>query len=151
MCDINMITSGNMSQFKDSVIVLDDMRDKLNKGIGYYFTERRHKKIQMIVMCHKPAQITKTARMKCDTIYLTTYNEADLFKSFSITYGCKYDFHSIIDELNKSYYNCTDAIASELRNGMIKYNENEKAFIIIGRKRTMKSWFPRLKSSLFER
>ena len=38
-CDINMITSKNKSKFKDSVIVLDDMGDKLNKDIAYYFTE----------------------------------------------------------------------------------------------------------------
>ena len=31
-------------------------------------------------MCHKPAQIINTARMSCDTTYLTTYNGADLFK-----------------------------------------------------------------------
>ena len=37
----------------------------------------------MIVMCHKPAQIINTARMSCDTIYLTTYNGADLFKNFN--------------------------------------------------------------------
>ena len=41
-CDINMITSKNKSKCKDSVIVLDDMGDKLNKDIAYYFTERRH-------------------------------------------------------------------------------------------------------------
>ena len=34
-CDINMITSKNKSKFKDSVIVLDDMGDKLNKKIAY--------------------------------------------------------------------------------------------------------------------
>ena len=62
-CDINMITSKNKSKFKDSVIVLDDMGDKLNKDIAYYFTEGRHYNIQMIVMCHKPAQIINTARM----------------------------------------------------------------------------------------
>ena len=37
----------------------------------------------MIVMCHKPAQIFNTGRMSCDTIYLTTYNGADLIKSFN--------------------------------------------------------------------
>ena len=68
-----------MSKFKDSVIVLNDMGDKLNKDIAYYFTEGRHYNIQMIVMCHKPAEIINTARMSCDTIYLTTYNGADLF------------------------------------------------------------------------
>ena len=38
-CDINMITSKRKSKLKDSVIVLDDMGDKLNKNIAYYFTE----------------------------------------------------------------------------------------------------------------
>ena len=45
-----------------------DMGDRLNKDIAYYFTEGRHNNIQMIVMCHKPAQIINTARMSCDTI-----------------------------------------------------------------------------------
>ena len=67
-CDINMITSKNKSKFKDSVIVLDDMGDKLNKDIAFYFTEGSHYNIQMIVMCLKPAQIINTARMSCDTI-----------------------------------------------------------------------------------
>ena len=40
----------------------------------------------MIVMCHKPAQIINTARMSCDTIYLTTYNGPDLFKNFNEIY-----------------------------------------------------------------
>ena len=82
-CDINMITSKNESKFKDSVIVLDDMGDKLNKDIAYYFKEGRHYNIQMTVMCNKPAQIINTARMCCDTVYLTTYNGADLFKNFN--------------------------------------------------------------------
>ena len=82
-CDINMITSKNKSLFKDSVIVPDDMGVNLNKDIAYYFTEGRHYNIQMIVMCHKPADIINTARMSCDTTYLTTYNGADLFKNFS--------------------------------------------------------------------
>ena len=69
-CDMSMITTKSMSNFKYSVIVLDDMGDKLNKDIGFYFTEGRHHNIQMIVMCHKPAQINNTARMSCDTIYL---------------------------------------------------------------------------------
>ena len=78
-CDINLITSKNKSKFKDSVIVLDDMGDKLNKDIAYYFTEGRHYNTQMILMCHKPAQIINTARMSADTIFLTTYIGADLF------------------------------------------------------------------------
>ena len=69
-CDINIITKNNMHNFQNCVIVLDDMGDRLNKDIAYYFTEGRHYNIQMIVMCHKPAQITNTARMSCDTIYL---------------------------------------------------------------------------------
>ena len=32
----------NKSKFKNSVIVLDDMGDKLNEDIAYYFTEGRH-------------------------------------------------------------------------------------------------------------
>ena len=71
-CDINMITKNNMHKFQICVIVLDDMGDRLNKDIAYYFTEGRHYNIQMIVMCHKPAQIFITAEMSCDTIYLTT-------------------------------------------------------------------------------
>ena len=58
-----MITSKNKSNFKNSVLVLDDMGDKLNKAIVYYFSEGRHYNIQMIVMCHKPAQIINTARV----------------------------------------------------------------------------------------
>ena len=77
-CDINMITKNNMHNFQNCVIVLDDMGDRLNKDIAYYFTEGRHYNIQMIVMCHKPAQIIDTARMSCDTIYLTIYNGPDL-------------------------------------------------------------------------
>ena len=34
----------------------------------------------MIVMCHKPAQIINTSRMRCDDIFLSNYNEADLLK-----------------------------------------------------------------------
>ena len=85
-CDINKITSKNKSKFKDIAIVLDDMGGKLNKDIAYYFTEGKHYNIQMIAMCHKPAQINKTARMSCDTIYLTTYNGADLFKNINEIY-----------------------------------------------------------------
>ena len=68
--------------FRDSVTVLDDMGDKLNKHIASYFTEGRHQNIQMIVMCHKPAQIIIIARMSSYTIYLTINNGADLFKKF---------------------------------------------------------------------
>ena len=67
-CDINMMTKNNMHKFQNCVILLDDMGDRLNKDIGYYFTEGRHYNIQMIVMCHKPAQIINTVRMSCDTI-----------------------------------------------------------------------------------
>ena len=37
----------------------------------------------MIVMGQKPAQIINTVRMSCDTIYIPTYNGADLFKSYN--------------------------------------------------------------------
>ena len=136
-CDMNMITKNNMQKFRNCVIVLDDMGDKLNKDIGYYFTEGRHYNIQMIVMCHKPAQINNTARMSCDTIYLTTYNGSDLFKNFNEIYKCEHDFSKIISELNSNYYNCTDGMSYELRYGIIKYNKKENTFIIINSNRTM--------------
>ena len=132
-----MITSKNKSKFKDSVIVLDDMGDKLNKDIAYYFTEGRLYNIRMIVMCHKPAQIINTARMSCDTIYLTTYNGADLFKNFNEIHKCEHNFNKTISELNSNYYNCTDGMSDELRYGIIKYNRKENTFIIIDKNRTM--------------
>ena len=68
MGDINMITMKIILKFQNSVIVLDDMGDEFNKDIVYYFTEGRKKNIQMIVMCHRPAQIDIMARINCDTI-----------------------------------------------------------------------------------
>ena len=132
-----MITKNNMHKFPNCVIVLDDMGDRLNKDIGYYFTEGRHHSIQMIVMCHKPAQIINTARMSCDTIYLTTYNGPDLFKNFKEIYKCEHDFIKIISELNSNYYNCTEGMSDELRYGIIKYNKKENTFIIISSNKTM--------------
>ena len=131
-----MITKNNMHKFRNCVIVLDDMGDRLNKDIGYYFTEGRHYNIQMIVMCHKPAQIINTARMSCDTIYLTTYNGPDLSKNFNEIYKCEHDINKIISELNSNYYNCTDGMSDELRYGIIKYNKKENTFIIISSNRT---------------
>ena len=136
-CDINMITKNNMHQFQNCVIVLDDMGDMLNKKIGYYFTEGRHSNIQMIVMCHKPAQIINTAIMSCDTMNLTTYNGADLFKNFNEIYKCEHDFNKIINELNSNHYNRTDGMSDEPRYGIIKYNKKENTYIIINSNRTM--------------
>ena len=96
-----------MHKFQNCVIVLDDMGERLNKDIAYYFTERRHYNIQMIVMCHKSAQKINIARMSCDTIYLTTYNGPDLFKNFNEIYKCELDFCKIISELNSKHYNRT--------------------------------------------
>ena len=76
VCDINMITSKNMPNFENSVIVLDDMGNKLIGDMAFYFREGRHHNIQMIVMFHKPVQIFNTGKMSCDSIYLTTYNGA---------------------------------------------------------------------------
>ena len=132
-----MITSKNKSIFKDSVIVLQDMGDKLDKDIAYYFTEGRHYNIQMVVMCHKTAQIINTARMSCDTIYLTTYNGADLFKNFNEIYKYEHSFIKIISVLNNNFYNCTDGMSDELRYDIIKYNRKENKFIIIDKNRTM--------------
>ena len=150
-CDINMITTNIMHNFQNCVIVLDDMSDRLNKDTGYYFTEDRHYKIKMIVMYHKPAQITNTAKMSCDTIYLTTYNGPDLFKNFNEIYKCEHDFSNIISELNSNHYNRTDGMSDELRYGIIKYNMKENTFIIINSNRTMiydsRVGFLRFKSS----
>ena len=136
-CDINMITKNNMHKFQNCVIVLDDMGGRLKKDIGYYFTKGRHYNIQIIVMCHKPAQIIITARMSCDTIYLTTYNGPDLFKNFNEIYKCEHDINKIISELSSNYYNCTDGMSDELRYGIIKYNKKENNFIIISSNRSM--------------
>ena len=46
-------------------------------------------------MCHKPAQIINTARMSCDTNYLTTYNGPDLFKNFNGICKCEHDISKI--------------------------------------------------------
>ena len=136
-CDINMITKNNMHKFQNCVIVLDDMGDRLNKDIAYYITEGRHYNIQMIVMCHKPAQIINTARLSCDTNYLTTYNRPDLFKNFNEIYNCEHDFSKMINELNSNHYNSTDGMLDELRYGIIKYNKKENTFIIINSNGTM--------------
>ena len=130
MGDINMITMDIILKFQNSVIFLDDMGDKFNKDIVCYFTEVRNKNFQMNVMCHKPAQIDFLARMNCDTIYITTYNGADLFKNFNITYEYKHDFHDINQELDISFYNCTDGTDETLRYGMIKYNKKEEILLL---------------------
>ena len=75
--------------------------------------------------------------MSCDTIYLTTYNEPDLFKNFSEIFKCEHDFSKIIRELNSNRYNRTDGMTDELRYGIIKYNRKENSFIIINSNRTM--------------
>ena len=111
------------------------MGDRLNKDIAYYFTEGRHYNIQMIVMYHKPAQIINTARMSCDTIYLTIYNGPDLSKNFHEIYKCEHDFSKIISELNSNHYNLTDGMSDELHYGITKYNEKENTFIIINSNR----------------
>ena len=102
------MTKENTSSFKNRVIVLHDMGHKFNSFIKYYFTEGRHYNVQMIVMCHKPAQINNLARLNCDTIYITTYNGADLFSNFNTNYGCNHNFHKIIRDLNSSQYNFTN-------------------------------------------
>ena len=112
------------------------MGSEFSHNMKHYFTEGRHSNIQMIVMCHKPAQIDKMSRMNCDTLYITTYNGPDLFQNFNTTFKCDHKFHDIISELNSSYYNCTNGMADGLRYGMIKYNVKEHTFIIVDKNRT---------------
>ena len=126
-----------MHKFQNCVIVLNDMDDRLNKDIAYYFTEGRHYNIQIIVMCHKPPQTIYTARMSCDTIYLTTYNGPVLIKNFNEIYKCEHDFSKIVSELNSNHYNRTEGKSDELRYGIIKYNKKENTFIVINSNRTM--------------
>ena len=76
------------------------MGNELNNDIAKYFAGGRHDDIQMIVMSHKPAQLINTERMRCDTIYITTYNGADLFRNYNKIYNCKHDFHDINREIN---------------------------------------------------
>ena len=113
------------------------MGDMLNKDIAYFFTEGRHYNIQMTLMCHKPAQIINTARMSCDTIYITTYNGADPCKNFNEIYKYEHNFNNIISELNSNCYNYTDGISDELQYGIIKNKGEENTFIIIDKNRTM--------------
>ena len=83
--------------------------------IDYYFTEGRHYNIQMILVCHKPAQISKTERMSCDTIYITiTSNGPDQFDNLNEIYNCKNSFHEIINDFKSKYNNCTDGIDPKL-------------------------------------
>ena len=126
-----MITKNNMHKFQNCVIVLDDMGDRLNKDIAYYFTEGRRYNMQVIVMCHKPAQIINTARMSCDNIDLTTYNGPDLFKNFNEIYKCEHDFSKIISELNSNLYNRTDGMSDDLRYVIIKYNKKENILLLL--------------------
>ena len=75
----------NILKLQNIVNVLDDMGDKFNEDIVYYFIEGINKNIQMIVMCLKlrcvKAQIDIMARMYCDNTYITNYNGAHLFKN----------------------------------------------------------------------
>ena len=83
-----MITKEIMSNSKNNVIVLDDMGDKFKSRENFYFTEERHYNFQMIAICRKAAHINNLARLKCDTIYVTTYNGADLFSNSDTVYVC---------------------------------------------------------------
>ena len=132
-----MITIKNIDKFKNIIIVLDDMGSEFSRHIKYYFAQGRHNNIQMIVMCHKPAQIDNMSRMNCDTLYTTTYNGPDLFQNFNTTIKCDHKFHEMISELDSFYYICTNGMADELRYGMIKYHIKEHTFIIIDKNRTM--------------
>ena len=119
------------------MVVLDDMGDKFNRDIVYYFTEGRYKIIQMIVMCHKPAHIDNMGRMNCETLYLTTYNGSDLFKNFNDIFKHDFKFDDIIDSLKNNHKDVANAMAHKLLYGMIKLNKKEKTFIIIDRNRIL--------------
>ena len=65
---LDMITSENINDFDNYLIVVDDMGNKLKKDIDKYFAGGKRCEIQVLVMGRKPAQIDHTARMSCDTI-----------------------------------------------------------------------------------
>ena len=134
--DISEMTSKNIDSFENCVIVIDDMGNKLKNNIAEYFDGGRHDDIQMIVIGHKPAQIFNTARMSCDTIFITIHNGADLFKNFIEIYNSKHDFHGITKDLNRSFYKHTDKTAEALRYGLIKYNVKEDNLIVFDKNRT---------------
>ena len=137
ICDIKMITIECILKFKNSVIALDDMGDNFNKDINCYFAVGRLQNVQMVVRCHKPAQLNHTTRMSCDTIHLTTYNGVALFSNFNDIYICKHDFHAIIGELNSNHYNITARMDSDFCYGIIKNNKKEDTFVIIDKNRTV--------------
>ena len=85
MFDIKEITSKNIDNVENCVIFLHDMCNEIRNDLADYFAEGRHDDIQIIVMGHKPAQIVKTPRMGCDTIFISTYNGTDLFRNFNDT------------------------------------------------------------------
>ena len=73
------------------------MGNKLKNDIAEYFAGGRNDDTQINVMEHKPTQIVNTTRISFETIYITTYNGADLLRHFSEIYTCKYDFHGLIN------------------------------------------------------
>ena len=98
MCDINVITIEMTLKFRNNAIVFDDMWDKINRDMAYYFTDGSHHNIQLIVVCYKSAQIINTARNSSDTIYITSYNGPDLFNNFNEILNCIHDFRGLISE-----------------------------------------------------
>ena len=51
-----------------------------------------------------------------------------IFFKILIQHNCKHDFHGIIQEINNSYYNCTDGTDDALRYSMITYNKKEETY-----------------------
>ena len=134
-----MITSQNIDYFESCLIVIDELGNMLKGDIADYLASRRLGDIQMIVMGHKPTQIVNTARRSSDTFYITTYityNVADLFENSNDKHKCEHDFHGIIKELNRSYYNYTIGMHEALRYGLIKFNVKDGTSIIFDRNRT---------------
>ena len=46
-------------------------------------------------------------------------------------------WHGIIQKLKRSYYNCRDGIAPELRYGLIKYNVKGDTFVIVDKRKQL--------------
>ena len=82
-------------------------------------------------MRHKPAGIKNLAGLNCDTIYITIYNDAELFSKFQYNVWLQHNFHKLISDLNSSQFNCTGGLDPKHRYGIINYSKKEGTIIII--------------------
>ena len=83
---MNDFTADNLKIFIDCVLVIDDLVEQLNGKIKQFFSTGRHFKSQMIVMCHKPAELDNMACASADTIYIKLIKKRSLITSISLLF-----------------------------------------------------------------